>query len=76
MERREGWTAALATQYDLQVDDGGDRWLVFQSVHGYPRREGDAIIMMAGGGGLEIAKCEGGRSPTWQEAELNGQIVD
>ncbi|MCA8885030.1 MAG: hypothetical protein KDA35_00320 [Hyphomonadaceae bacterium] len=48
-------------QYDLHVDDGGDHWVVFQSMHGYPRRQGDALIVMAGGGGLEmeIAKCDG-----------------
>lgn len=48
-------------QYDLNIQDGGDHWVAFQSVRGYPRREGDALVVMAGGGGLQmrISKCDG-----------------
>ncbi len=48
-------------EYDLNVADMGDSWTVFQSVRGYPRREGDEVIVIGGGGGLamQIAKCDG-----------------
>src|SRR5690554_1188067 len=45
--------------YDLNVEDDGAFWTVFQSVRGYPREDGDSITVMMGGGGLtmRIAKC-------------------
>ncbi|MBL8537668.1 MAG: hypothetical protein JNM59_09735 [Hyphomonadaceae bacterium] len=62
MERREELISReRQRRYDLKVEDRGAYWIAFQTVRGYPRREGDAIIVMAGGGGLEmrIAKCDG-----------------
>ncbi len=56
-------------EYDLNVEDDGAFWTIFQSVRGYPRRDGDSITVMMGGGGLtmRIAKCDGALSSMhWQ----------
>lgn len=56
-------------EYELNVEDDGAFWTVFQSVRGYPRRDGDRITVMMGGGGLtmRIAKCDGALSSMhWQ----------
>jgi len=56
-------------EYDLNVEDDGAFWTAFQSVRGFPRRDGDSITVMMGGGGLtmRIAKCDGALSSMhWQ----------
>ena len=56
-------------RYSLDVEDDGAFWTVFQSVRGYPRRDGDSIIVMMGGGGLSmrIAKCDGAVSDVYRQ---------
>jgi hypothetical protein len=62
LERRHGMDSrARDREYVLNIEDDGREWIAFQSVRGYSRREGDAIVVMMGGGGLEmrIDKCDG-----------------
>lgn len=47
--------------YDLNIQDGGDHWVVWQSVRGDPRR--DATVIRRGNGlSMRIAKCDGALS--------------
>jgi hypothetical protein len=62
MELREGMNShERQRRYNLVIEDHGSYWSAYQTVRGYPRRQGGALILMAGGGGLEmnISKCDG-----------------
>lgn len=62
VERQAGMdSGARDRSYELNIEDDGSQWVVYQSMRGYPRHEGDALVVMAGGGGVEmrIDKCSG-----------------